>query len=155
MIEWLNANVQYWHWFVGGIILAALEMFVPSFFMLWLGVSAFIVGLVLLIIPTISFTIQLLLWSILSVICLVTWFKFITPKMKDRTKSGMAKEAMYGKVGIVLEYNASNSRGRLRFPAPLMGDDEWRFICEDTLTAGDKVKVTDTSGNDLIVELNS
>lgn len=152
MVEWLNTNIEYWHWFVFGVVLAALEMFIPSFFMLWLGVSAVAVALAMLIIP-VSFTWQLLLWGILSVVCLVTWFKYVSPKMKDRTKSGMAKEALFGQLGTVLEYNSSTSRGKLRFPAPLLGEDEWLFICEDDLSSGDKVMVMETSGNDLLVKI--
>ncbi|MGH1470537.1 MAG: NfeD family protein [Cellvibrionaceae bacterium] len=151
MIEWLDVNVAYWHWIVFGVALAVLEMLVPSFFMLWLGVSAVVVGLSLLFAPF-SFTVQLLTWGVLSLACLVGWFKFIAPKMHDKTRSGMAMEALKGKVGTVLEYQNSSSRGQLRFPAPLLGEDEWRFICETPLQPGDKVTVVDTSGNDLIVK---
>jgi len=152
MIEWLDANVAYWHWIVVGVLLAAVEMFVPTFFMLWLGVSAIVVGLLSLVIPM-SFAVQMLVWGLLSLVCLVIWFMFVSPKMKDRTKSGMAMEALHGKIGTVLEYQQSSSRGLLRFSAPLLGEDEWRFICEQPLNPGDKVAVLDTSGNDLIVKL--
>ena len=151
MFEWLNNNVSYWHWIVFGVVLAGVEIFVPSFYMIWLGASAIVVGLLTLFLP-IPFVVQLSLWGLLSVACLVIWFKFVSPKMKDVTKSGMAKEALFGQLGTVLEYNASTSRGRLRFPAPLLGEDEWAFICTESVAVGDKVSVTDTSGNDLIVK---
>ena len=154
MFEWLNANILYWHWIVFGVVLAGAELFVPSFFMLWLGTSAVVVGLLSLVLP-ISFAMQLLIWGILSVVCLVAWFKFVSPKMKDVTKSGMAKEALFGQLGTVLEFNSSTSRGRLRFPAPLLGEDEWAFICTETVAVGDKVSVADTSGNDLIVKVTA
>lgn len=154
MFEWLNANVSYWHWIVFGVVLAGVEIFVPTFYMIWLGASAVIVGLLTWVVP-LTFTVQLLIWGVLSVACLITWFKFVSPKMKDVTKSGMAKEALYGQVGTVLEFNSSTMRGRLRFPAPLLGEDEWRFICNENVNTGDKVSVTDNSGNDLIVKLNS
>ena len=150
-MEWLNEHIAYWHWIVFGIALAAIEIFVPSFFMLWLGVSAIVVGLITWFLP-ISFVVQMLIWGVLSIICLVGWFKFVSPKMKDVSNSGMAKEAMFGKVGTVLEFNSELSRGKLRFPAPLMGEDEWRFIFEGNLSPGDKVTVSDISGNDLIVK---
>ena len=150
-MEWLNEHIAYWHWIVFGIALAAIEIFVPSFFMLWLGASAIVVGLITWFLP-ISFVVQMLIWGVLSIICLVGWFKFVSPKMKDVSNSGMAKEAMFGKVGTVLEFNSELSRGKLRFPAPLMGEDEWRFIFEGNLSPGDKVTVSDISGNDLIVK---
>lgn len=154
MIDWLDSHVVYWHWLVFGIVLAAVEMFIPSFFMLWLGAAAVVVGLVLLFLP-LSFAVQMLVWGILSVLCLVVWFRMVAPRMKDVSRSGMAKEALLGKVGTVLEYQEASSRGRLRFPAPLLGEDEWRFICEEKLNPGDKVSVLDTSGNHLIVKLAS
>lgn len=153
-MEWLNSTIEYWHWIVFGLALAALEIFAPSFFMIWLGVSAIVVGLLTWILP-LSFAAELLIWGALSLGCLMLWFKFISPRMKDATKSGMAKEALLGQVGTVLEYNSSFSRGTLRFPAPLLGEDEWRFISQDNLSSGDKVVVTDTSGNDLIVKSNN
>lgn len=151
MIEWLDTHVAYWHWIVFGVVLAVFEMLVPSFFMLWLGVSAILVGIGLLITPF-SFTLQLLAWGVLSLLCLIGWFKFVAPKMHDKTRSGMAMEALNGKVGTVLDFQSSSSRGTLRFSAPMLGEDEWRFICETPLQPGDKVSVFDTSGNDLLVK---
>ena len=46
MVEWLDANILYWHWIVFGILLAGAEIFAPSFFLLWLGVSGVLVGLI-------------------------------------------------------------------------------------------------------------
>lgn len=152
-MEWLNANMAYWHWIVFGFALAAVEIFVPSFFMLWLGVSAIVVGLLAWVLP-LSFAVQLLIWGLLSLACLVMWFKFVSPRLKDVTKSGMAREALIGQIGTVLEYNTNTTRGMLRFPAPLLGEDEWRFISQETLSSGDKVVVTETSGNDLIVKIS-
>ncbi|GAB1265463.1 NfeD family protein [Aurantivibrio infirmus] len=153
MVDWLNSGVQYWHWLAFGLLLVGLEMVVPSFFMIWLGASALAVGVLMTIFP-IPFAVQLAIWGVLSIACLVVWFKFVSPKMKDKTNSGMALEALFGKIGTVLDYNADSSRGTLRFPAPLLGEDEWRFICEENLSAGDKVSVIDTSGNDLIVKIS-
>lgn len=73
--------------------------------------------------------------------------------MKDKTHSGMAYESLIGQTGTVLEFSPSVGRGRLRFPAPLLGTDEWRFICQEQVRSGDRVTVCDVSGNDLVVEL--
>ena len=148
MEPWLNESIQWWHWMLLGIILAGGEMLVPSFFLLWIGISAMVVGSLLLLFP-LSVQLQLLLWGALSLICLITWFKFVAPKMRDKSKSGMALEALRGQVGTVLSYN--EGRGQLRFPAPLLGEDEWHFFCDAPVNVGDKVRVSDTSGNALVV----
>jgi len=43
-------------------------------------------------------------------------------------------------------------RGTIRFPAPLLGADEWQILSQDSLSIGDRVSVVDLSGNSLIVK---
>jgi membrane protein implicated in regulation of membrane protease activity len=64
----------------------------------------------------------------------------------------MSREKMIGQVGTVIELNLSHEgRGKMRFPAPILGDDEWQFICVDTIEVGSRVIVKEFSGNSLIV----
>lgn len=150
MMEWLNAHIAYWHWIVLGLALAGLEIFLPTFFMLWFGAAAICVGLVLWVIP-LSLTAQLLLWIVNSVVFVVLWHKLVSPRMKDRSLAGMSREAIIGQTGIVVQHYTDSGRGRLKFPAPILGDDEWDYICEANLASGDRVTVTDLSGNAVIV----
>lgn len=151
MIEWLDTNIVYWHWVVFGLLLAALEIFVPSFFMLWLGVSAVIVGLLITVID-ISFSTQLLTWIILSILCLLTWFKYVSPLIKTKSLSGMAHERILGKIGIVIEYSEVTKRGKIRFSVPLLGNEEWDILSEDKLSQGDRAVIVEVSGNSVIVK---
>jgi len=150
MVEFLDQNVAYWHWIVFGMLLALAEILLPSFFLLWLGVSAVVVGVLMLVI-TLAFSTQLLLWGILSVACLLAWFRFIGPRFKNKTLAGMARESLIGQHGTVLEFSSESGKGMLRFPAPIVGSDEWPFISHDPLKPGSRVQVTDVSGNSLIV----
>jgi inner membrane protein len=43
-------------------------------------------------------------------------------------------------------------RGRVRFATPLLGDDEWEYICEAPTAVGDRVSVRELSGNTLLVD---
>ena len=148
-MEWLNSHIQYWHWMVLGALLVASEIFVPSFVMLWFGASAIAVGLIIAAID-LSFTVQLLIWGFLSVVDLFVWFRFVHPKMKDRSLSGMSKEQVMGQEGMVIQVERFG-HGRVRFAVPLLGSDEWSFICRDPVDVGDRVTVEDVSGNSLIV----
>lgn len=150
MIEWLNAHIAYWHWIVLGLILAGMEIFLPSFFVLWFGAAAICVGLVIALVP-IGLTAQLLLWIVLSVVFVVLWHKFVSPRMRDRTLAGMSREAIIGQSGIVVRHSAESGRGLLKFSAPILGSEDWDFICEGKLASGDRVIVTEVSGNSLIV----
>ena len=150
MIEWLNAHIAYWHWIAGGLLLAVLEIFLPSFVIIWFGVAAICVGLLLLAV-TLQVTAQLLLWITLSLVLVLLWQKFVSPRMLDRTLAGMSREAIIGQTGMVLRYNGESGRGLLKFPAPIMGSEEWDFICQAKLASGDRVTVTEVSGNSLLV----
>ncbi len=67
--------------------------------------------------------------------------------------AGLSREAILGEVGQVLTLPNEARRGSLRFPAPVLGSDEWTFITRDEqLAVGDRVRVTDVSGNSLVVE---
>jgi len=39
----------------------------------------------------------------------------------------------------------------VRFTMPVLGEDEWDFICVEEVVEGDKVFIKDFSGNTLIV----
>ncbi len=151
MLEWLNTDIAYWHWLIFGLCLVMAEMILFSFVALWFGISAIIVGLLLLIMP-LDFSFQLLIWVVLSIFNVFAWFKWVSPHLKNKTFSGMAREGMLGQTGTVLEYNSLHEgRGTLRFSAPILGNDEWQFICTDIVAIGDRVIVREFSGNTLIV----
>lgn len=151
MLEWLNTQIGYWHWLVFGLSLALAEIMLLSFVALWFGLAAIIVGILLWLVPF-PFTLQLLTWIALSIFIMVAWFKWVSPHLKNKTFSGMAREGMLGQTGTVIEYNSVHEgRGTLRFPAPILGNDEWQFICTDSIALGDRVIVREFSGNTLIV----
>jgi inner membrane protein len=151
MLEWLNSNIAYWHWIVFGLILSVSEILVLSFVLLWFGLSAIIVGILLWLFPF-SITMQLFIWVSLSLFNVFGWFKWISPRLKNKSFSGMARESMIGQTGTVIEYNSIQpGRGKLRFPAPILGSDEWQFICSDEVEVGSRVIVQEFSGNSLIV----
>lgn len=151
MFYWLNSNVAYWHWMVLGLLLISSELLLPSFVLLWFGISAIFVGLMLWVFDF-SFTIQLMIWISMSLLNVLVWFKWISPHLHDKSLSGMARETMIGQVGTVIDCNAVHAgRGKLRFPAPIVGSDEWLFICENDVKVGNRVMVREFSGNTLIV----
>ncbi|QKX15642.1 NfeD family protein [Microbulbifer sp. YPW1] len=150
MLEWLNTHIAYWHWLVLGLLLVTAEIFVSGFILFWFGVSALFMGALLLAVGM-PITAQLLLWAALSIALVFLWLKFIKPNWKDRTTSGMAMEALAGQVGSVIESNIGKPRGRMRFPAPILGEDEWQYMSTSEIAIGERVKVINISGNTLVV----
>jgi len=147
----MEFKVLYWHWLAFGMLLIALELFVPSFTIFWFGLGAMLVGVLLLVGLEPGFSVQLMIWAIASALFTFAWFRWIRPLSHDRTKAGMGREALLGESGLVLRVPAEGRRGELRFPAPILGDDTWQFLCDETLQVGDKVVVRELSGNTLIV----
>ncbi len=151
MIEWLDTNILYWHWIVFGLLLITIELLIPVFVVLWLGVAGILVGILSLLLP-IGFSIEMVLWVVFSTAFLLLWHKYVSPKITNQTFAGLSKEAMVGQIGMVIRYSEQQGRGTLKFPAPIVGNDEWEFIYSGALQNGDKVQVTDISGNSLIVK---
>lgn len=147
----MEIEILYWHWVILGVGLILLELALPSFTALWFGAGALLVGLVLYLAPDLSLTAQVILWTVVSTILTWLWFKILKPLSIDRTKAGLSREAIVGETGQVLSTPIEDRRGTLRFPAPILGSDEWLFISQETVAVGDRVRVTDVSGNTLIV----
>ncbi|MEE3300572.1 MAG: NfeD family protein, partial [Pseudomonadota bacterium] len=123
-----------------------------SFFIFWFGAAATFVGLLLVPFPELSETTQIMIWAITSTAFALAWFKIIKPLNVDKTKAGLSREALVGEIGQVLKVPTGEKRGKVRFPAPLIGSDEWLIISQDELNIGDRVSVVDLSGNSLIVK---
>ena len=144
-------ELQYWHWLVFGMLLIIAELFIPSFTIFWFGLGALAVGGLLWVVPSVGLTAQLLLWAVFSALLTAFWFLFMKPRMQDKTRAGMSREALLGETGQVIREAEGDRRGTVRFSKPLLGSDEWSFICDEPVRVGDRVQIRDVSGNTLIV----
>ena len=144
-------DLQYWHWLVFGMVLIIAEVFIPSFTIFWFGLGALAVGGLLWIVPTMNLTAQVLLWTLFSSLLTAFWFLVMKPRMQDKTRAGMSREALLGETGQVIRVPEGDRRGLVRFSKPLLGSDEWSFISDDPVSLGDRVQIRDVSGNTLIV----
>lgn len=141
-----------WHWFVLGVVLMLSELIIPAFAALWFGISAILVGIIFWLFPSLSPTFQLVLWIILSIVCTVAWFRFVKPLSIDKTQAGLSREATIGQVGMVIQVNMEHEQIRVRFPMPVLGSDEWNCRTLSNVNVGDRVRVVDILGNDLVVQ---
>lgn len=147
-------GILWWHWVSFGLILIGAELIVPSFTIIWFGLGACITGLFLLVVPAAKLSTQLFLWTCLSALLTFLWFRLLKPRMVDRTKAGMSREAIAGEVGMVVKANPTKlDKGRIRFTIPLLGAEEWDFFSEDLLRPGDYARVTGIEGHVLQVEI--
>ena len=140
----------YLHWLVLGLVLIVAEIFIPSFTILWFGLGALVVGVAALLFE-IPFSIQVLIWTVFSVLFTVLWFKLVKPKMVDSSNSQAARESAIGESGQVIKLPAGDTKGKLRFSTPILGEDEWEFSCEAEVDLGDRLHIQEISGNVLVV----
>lgn len=145
-------EVEYWHWIVLGMLMILAELAIPSFTIFWFGLGGFVVATLLGVGVDLSIAAQLTIWAISSALFTLLWFKLFKPFMADKTKAGIAKEAIFGESGLVIKAPSDGQRGTVRFTTPLLGAEEWPIICEQPLNVGDRVYIKELSGNTLIVE---
>jgi inner membrane protein len=139
-----------WIWIAAGIALAALELIVPSFTIIWFGLAGVIVGILSFLLGTESLTLQMAMWAVLSGLLTFFWFRFF--RQETKTFSGQGKDAIIGKSGIVIRVNDTTFPGGvIRFPIAVLGSDEWTFTSEEHLQVGDRAIIKDIAGDRLVV----
>lgn len=141
--------LEWWYWVVFGLCLAVAEIMIPVFFVIWFGLGALFVGLVLLMIPELSVAAQVLIWTALSSVLAGVWFRHLKPK--TRTVVGTSASVI-GEVGVLVGDLSPDSRGQVRFQKPVMGSDNWECYAEQNLQAGERVRIVAVEGSFIKVE---
>lgn len=135
-----------WAWIVAGLILLALELVVPGGFLLWMGISGIVTGLMVLF-QDISWPLQWLLFGGLSLLSITVWLRWSRhretpsdrPLLNERADQLLGQEA-------VLEQPIEQGFGRIA-----LGDTVWRVSGPD-LPLGRRVRVIGKDGAVLRVE---
>jgi len=140
-------HLEFWHWWIAGVALVIIEVFAPGAIFMWLGISAGVVGAMLLAVPDISWQMQFLVFAVLSVGSIAGWrvYHKRNPTESDQPSLNRRGEQYVGRV-FTLEDGISNGSGVVR-----VDDSRWKIEGED-LPAGTKVRVTGVEGTILKVE---
>lgn len=142
-MEWLPA---WWHWLVVGIALMLAELAIPAFFIVWFGLGAVLVGLLLILAPSLSLTTQLLLWTVASVGMTVMWFRVFRTDV-HKTRIGQTSGAAIGEIGLLTSMVAPYQPGQVRFQKPVLGAEQWECRADDTIASGERVRVVSVEGS--------
>jgi membrane protein implicated in regulation of membrane protease activity len=94
---------------------------------------------------------QVLVWTLFSVLFTLLWFKWVKPLMVDSSNSQLARESAIGESGQVIKLPARDTKGRLRFTTPILGEDEWEFSCDSEVALGDRLYIQEIAGDVLVV----
>ena len=142
-------SIEWWVWIVGGIALVLAELVIPSFFIVWFGLGAFLVGLLALAFD-LSLTAQLATWTLTSFGMVVLWFR-IFKQSAVKTLAGTADGTVIGEIGLLVSAVAPFEHGKVRFQRPVLGSDEWACLADTPISAGERVKVVAIEGSFLKV----
>ena len=142
-------EMVWWHWGVLGMGLIGIEMLTPTFFLMWFGLGALLMGAVVAVLP-LGFTAQVMGWAISSLVMTGVWLRYF--KNPDRTRSGQAKEGVLGVTGLVTRAVPDMGQGEMLFQRPVLGADRWPVVADSPIAAGDKARIVDVLGQTLKVE---
>jgi membrane protein implicated in regulation of membrane protease activity len=145
-----HMHLEWWAWIVGGIALIVAELAIPSFFVIWFGLGALLVGLLMLALPDLSLTVQLATWTAASLAMVVLWFRVFKPGFQKTRICTSAGEAI-GEIGLLVAAVAPFERGKVRFQRPVLGSEEWVCVADSPIAAGERVKVITVEGSFLTV----
>ena len=139
-------HLEWWHWWILAAVLAALETVVPGAIVIWFGVSAFVVGALLLVLP-LPVPVQIVLFGVLGVVALLVWRRVKNPEMGESTQPTLNQRGLQyvGQVFTLVEPIVSGS-GKIQ-----VGDTVWLAHGGDA-PLGARVRVVGVDGSVLKVE---
>ncbi|MEE8203833.1 MAG: NfeD family protein [Alphaproteobacteria bacterium] len=140
-------RIEFWHWWVLGIVLVILEALAPGAIFLWLGVAAGVVGVVLLALPEIGWQAQVLVFAVVSVVAIVGWrvYQRRYPTRTDQPALNRRGEQYVGRL-LTLDEPIVNHQGKIK-----VDDSTWKVEGDD-MPAGTRIRVASVDGVVLRVE---
>ena len=146
LATWL-AQAEFWHWGILAVVLMAAEMLVPGTQLMWLGIAAGIVGIVLIPLPDLAWQVQWVLFAVLSVTAVVCWRLWLRrhPTETEQPALNRRGEQYVGRTFTLAE-PIKNGEGRLH-----VDDTMWKIRGDDT-QAGVRIRVTGADGTILTIE---
>jgi len=142
------SQLTYWHWFILGALLIILEVFAPGAFLLWIGIAAGVVGVILYAVPTLGWEYQVIIFSVVSVGSIVAWKRYrkANPEVTDEPTLNRRGSQYVGRT-FTLDNPIVNGVGKIR-----VDDSTWKIEGEDC-AAGTKIKVIGIENTVLRVEI--
>ena len=141
-----NLSLHYGWWLLA-LVLVGIELMVPGFFMLWIGIAAALVGIILLVAPQLSFEAQAIAFAVLAVISCFAYWKFIRGVVDETSPLPLLNRRGEQLIGrrYVLETAIINGQGKAR-----VGDSHWLVEGPD-LPEGTTIEVFAVDGATLKV----
>ncbi|GGA22557.1 NfeD family protein [Dyella nitratireducens] len=135
-------------WWIVALVLIAIEVIMPGYFMLWIGIGAAATGLLVLLLPGLSMLVQAIVFVVLAFVsCAVYWYAVRPALQKGEQDDGRLNrrgEQLIGRRYVLIEAIV-NGRGKAK-----VGDGQW-LVSGPDLPAGSTVEVVAVEGATLKV----
>ena len=140
-------SLGYWDWFILAVVLLVLEILAPGTFMLWLGLSAFLVGAISFFVDW-SWQYQFVAFAVFAIAAIPLWRRMGAHARRptDQPFLNRRADAFIGRV-FTLEKPIVGGNGTIG-----IGDTVWRITGPDC-PSGSRVRVAGVDGATLRVEM--
>jgi membrane protein implicated in regulation of membrane protease activity len=140
-------QLTHWHWWILAVLFVVLEVFTPGTYFLFMGISAAVIGGVVLIFPGLGWEYQVFGFAVLAVAATVAGRSYLKrrPITSDHPTLNRRGAQYVGRT-FTLEEPIVNGQGKIR-----VDDSTWKISGRDC-AAGSRVKVSGVDGTVLRVE---
>ena len=145
MMSWF-LSLGAWNWFILAAVLLLLEVLAPGTFMLWLGLSAILVGAISLAVIW-SWQAQVIAFAVFAVASIPAW-RYFARKVEKPVDRPFLNRRVEGYIGreFTLDKPIVGGIGTIH-----IDDTVWRVKGPDC-PAGSRVRIARAEGADLLVE---
>ncbi|MGF1764344.1 NfeD family protein [Aliivibrio kagoshimensis] len=147
MIELLE-QMNLWHWLAFGLGLLLLELLGTAGYLLWVGLSAMIVGVCLSLIPM-SWQLQWIAFASFSLMATWLWWRYQHNKDRQDDESSLLNKRDLQMIGKTARIEEAVLQGKCRVK---IGDTTWTAETNKDLEANTLVKVVKVTGIVLTIE---
>ncbi|WP_417317075.1 NfeD family protein [Emcibacter sp.] len=138
---------NHWLWFVAALALIGFEVALPGVVFLWLAIASAIVGLIVLVLPDMSWEMQFVIFSVLSVVSVFAGRSYLKKHPLETEDTNLNRRgAQYIGHNYTLVSDMENGEGKIK-----IGDTLWKVRGEFAGKTGDVVHVTGSDGVILMV----
>ncbi|MEP6899243.1 MAG: NfeD family protein [Rhodanobacter sp.] len=135
-------------WWILALLLIASELLLPGYFLLWIGLAAAAMGVVLWLVPSLGLLAQAVLFALLAFAACFVYAKWLRPGLERRApgseRLNRRAEQMIGQRYDLVE-PIVNGRGKAR-----VGDGQW-LVSGPDLPVGSTIEVLSVDGTTLKV----
>ena len=142
-----NLTLHYGWWLLA-LVLVGVELLVPGYFMLWIGIAAAAMGLLLTFLPPLSLLTEAVMFAALALVSCLLYWKLVRRALDEPSQQPLLNRRAEQLIGrrFTLETAIVNGQGRAR-----VGDSQW-IVAGPDLPAGATIEVVAVDGTTLKVQ---